>query len=532
MLSSLKQVPNGGGALTAVLGSIIPIAGTFAGGLLGAAAGGEGAHLLYEYKLHNWVVENAGKLFNTFGATNLYSSLTKNSSAAASPFVSAPDESTLVRFDADWYLSTYDDAASAVANGTAGSAYAYFLTVGIDKGEQPNASQHLARADLPFSILNNDPLALGNSALMAQPLAATPETVCRRLRAALPPQSAPCIRVVSSLAVDGTLSAIANRKVTDLIANFSNSAAQSALTHSDSAWASEWSNSNGLTQQFREALESVFGANVPDVLFKMFVVASSSASAADVIHQLQAQTDFAAALGNAGMNTLGIPEFGGVWVVIVASPVSGYHVTAPGSDGLGAITEYGGQNDDTLFAGSRPAHLYGLDGNDTLVGGVGQDYLAGGAGDDIYVVNEAQDRVIEAAGEGRDTVFSTVSYSLPADAEIEILTAYDPNGTAPINLTGNSFGQEIFGNAGANVLDGGAGNDVLIGGAGTDIARFHSVQSANVIVAYAGTVAVFNPANHETDWMQQIETLQFDNASLQTAALPRIPSARLYRHLW
>src|SRR5438477_59509 len=82
-----------------------------------------------------------------------------------------------------------------------------------------------------------------------------------------------------------------------------------------------------------------------------------------------------------------------------------------------------------------------LVGNDTLDGGPGADTMIGGTGNDTYVVDNAGDVVTENAGEGTDTVqTSLASYTLPAN--VENLTFTD-NGTH----TGN-------GNALANVVTG------------------------------------------------------------------------------
>ncbi|MDO8607286.1 MAG: cadherin-like domain-containing protein [Phaeospirillum sp.] len=108
--------------------------------------------------------------------------------------------------------------------------------------------------------------------------------------------------------------------------------------------------------------------------------------------------------------------------------------------------------------------LIGSIGNDTLNGGVGADTLIGGLGNDVYVVDNASDIVTEAAGEGSDTVQSSVSYILSAN--MENLTM---SGVMSINGTGNSLDNAISGNAANNILNGGAGNDTLTGGSGIDI---------------------------------------------------------------
>ena len=123
--------------------------------------------------------------------------------------------------------------------------------------------------------------------------------------------------------------------------------------------------------------------------------------------------------------------------------------------------------------------LYGYGGNDTLIGGTGADHMLGGAGDDVYFVDDAGDFVIEAAGEGIDTVITNLAtYMLPFD--VEWLTV---SGLSRGTLTGNELNNQIRGNAGANKiygwdgadrLFGGSGNDTLMGGKGKDVFGFNS----------------------------------------------------------
>ena len=113
-----------------------------------------------------------------------------------------------------------------------------------------------------------------------------------------------------------------------------------------------------------------------------------------------------------------------------------------------------------------------------LNGGAGIDQLYGYGGNDTYFVDNPGDIVNEAAGGGSDHVLTSVSYTLTAGQEIELLSTTNSAGTGAINLTGNTFAQTILGNAGANVIDGGAGNDILRGLGGADQFKFDTALNA------------------------------------------------------
>ncbi|MEQ1614600.1 MAG: calcium-binding protein, partial [Hyphomicrobiaceae bacterium] len=108
--------------------------------------------------------------------------------------------------------------------------------------------------------------------------------------------------------------------------------------------------------------------------------------------------------------------------------------------------------------------LSGGIGNDTLDGGAGVDAMAGGEGNDTYAVDNVGDVVTEKAGEGTDTIQSSLTIAALA-ANVENLTL---TGTAALNATGNSLDNSLVGNSANNALAGGAGNDSLDGGTGVD----------------------------------------------------------------
>jgi len=114
--------------------------------------------------------------------------------------------------------------------------------------------------------------------------------------------------------------------------------------------------------------------------------------------------------------------------------------------------------------------MLGNSGNNSLNGAGGADTMEGGAGNDFYYVNDTADSVVELAGQGTDTVFSSAAFTLNDNIENLTLT-----GTMAIDGMGNSLDNRLVGNTAANKLNGAAGADSLKGGAGSDVFIFSSI---------------------------------------------------------
>jgi RTX toxins and related Ca2+-binding proteins len=130
-----------------------------------------------------------------------------------------------------------------------------------------------------------------------------------------------------------------------------------------------------------------------------------------------------------------------------------------GNSGDNHLTGNGGNN--TLYGLGGNDTLDGGAGNDTLDGGAGADTMIGGTGNDVFIVDDSGDVVIELAGEGNDTVYTSLTvYTLPSNVERLIF-----NGSGDFTAYGNSGNNLIVGGSGTDTLYGMDGDDTLSGGA-------------------------------------------------------------------
>lgn len=163
-------------------------------------------------------------------------------------------------------------------------------------------------------------------------------------------------------------------------------------------------------------------------------------------------------------------------------------------------TLLGSAGANILAGGAGQDYLIGLGGNDLLYGGSGApNQLQGGAGDDDYHV-DANDTLVEFAGEGHDRVFTTQARLVLA-ANLEDLTYV---GAGVFTGVGNDEANAITGGDGDDVLSGRGGSDTLDGGDGTDTADF-SLAAGGVSAFLDGTDT--DDGDGGTDTLTSIENL-------------------------
>ena len=173
-----------------------------------------------------------------------------------------------------------------------------------------------------------------------------------------------------------------------------------------------------------------------------------------------------------------------------------------------------GRDQDEAIIGNLGADsLFGRGGNDQLFGGEGAaNTLLGQDGDDTYIVTAVGDTIIENAGEGIDTVQTSLTvFVLRDNVEILNFTATDNAtgiGSSTDNqLNGNDGDDFLSGLDGDDILTGGAGLDLLIGGDGADIFRIGDSSNSDRILDFvSGTdkIALSNFAFSHSDTIDYV----------------------------
>ncbi len=133
---------------------------------------------------------------------------------------------------------------------------------------------------------------------------------------------------------------------------------------------------------------------------------------------------------------------------------------------LGATNEFhGGPGDDLLTGGARNDRLSGDDGRDKLYGNAGMDELRGGSGNDQLYGGDGPDTLY--GGDGADVLIGD-DPATTGEADDEL---YGEEGDD--HLEGGPGSDKLVGGNGDDTLDGGMGDDVLLGDNGTIIDLTH-----------------------------------------------------------
>jgi Ca2+-binding RTX toxin-like protein len=205
---------------------------------------------------------------------------------------------------------------------------------------------------------------------------------------------------------------------------------------------------------------------------------------------------------NGANTTISIPRNSGGSLVLTLLGVTASALAAtdfimnstggPINGTTGADTLVGTTNDDIINGLGGNDSITGGSGHDTIDGGIGNDTMVGGIGNDTYYVDATTDVVTEANGEGTDTIYTSVTYTL-SGRYVENVTL---TGTGSINITGNFLSNTFIGNSGNNTLDGLGGSDTMAGGAGNDTYTVDSTGDVVTENAAEGTDTVISSISY------------------------------------
>jgi Ca2+-binding RTX toxin-like protein len=171
------------------------------------------------------------------------------------------------------------------------------------------------------------------------------------------------------------------------------------------------------------------------------------------------------------------------------------------SGGNGNDILYGGSGSDVLYGEGDNDYLNGGAGGNVLFGGIGNDTLDGnsytstsnlfygGQGDDVYGIYDTNTAIVEFDGEGNDSAWVNVDYTLQ-DANGSIETIY---ALGNINVSGNASDNVIVGFGSTQTLNGLGGNDFINGDGGGDV--LNGGEGDDTLNAGNGTESSLNGGN-------------------------------------
>ncbi|WP_374452609.1 right-handed parallel beta-helix repeat-containing protein [Phenylobacterium sp.] len=157
----------------------------------------------------------------------------------------------------------------------------------------------------------------------------------------------------------------------------------------------------------------------------------------------------------------------------IPNPDPGAGSGSEGGSDNGSLTVVKGTSgaDRLTVNGKENMQLEGGAGDDVLTGGKGANLLIGGAGNDTYILKDGDDKVVEAANGGTDTVFAYTNHTLADNVENLKLQEGATSGTGNAlanDISGTTKADSLSGLGGDDVLRGREGNDTLSGGDGND----------------------------------------------------------------
>jgi len=161
-----------------------------------------------------------------------------------------------------------------------------------------------------------------------------------------------------------------------------------------------------------------------------------------------------------------------------------------------------GNDDDTVKAGNGHNVITAGSGNDEIESGSGNDEIDAGSGDDTIKAGGGDNTI--AAGDGNDEIESN-----GGDDEIDAGSGNDT----------------IKAGGGDDVIAGGDGDDEIEGGDGNDTVVFSGSITEFTITTDGSSATVVGSGTQGNDTLSEVETLVFDDYTLDLTASNNAPAA-------
>lgn len=199
---------------------------------------------------------------------------------------------------------------------------------------------------------------------------------------------------------------------------------------------------------------------------------------------------------------------GGGFASFATGITGGFTIAADITNALANVNSETGVVIENATGGTGNDTITGNGAHNIINGGAGIDTMAGGNGNDTYVVDNSFDVVTEIAGQGDDTINTSVDFNMPNFVERLNLT-----GTGDLRINGNNLANTITGNSGNNTINGGTGTDLMTGGAGNDTYAVDNSFDQIVELAGGGNDAVYS--SQDIQLFGNVETLILTEAAVQ-----------------
>ena len=189
----------------------------------------------------------------------------------------------------------------------------------------------------------------------------------------------------------------------------------------------------------------------------------------------------------------------------------------------------GGDGNDTLFGDAGNDTLRGEKNDDSLDGGVGDDSLDGGSGNDTLIGGDGHDELLGVSGmdsidggDGDDTIDAgSDSDTVDGGVGNDVIDA----GSGADEIDGGSGNDSIDAGSGHDLIAGGDGNDTINGGSGQDTVEFDGSIADFTISTIGGVITVTGSGTQGTDTVEEVETLVFDDYTLDLTGGNNAPVA-------